>query len=102
MTALARAVIDMLLTPCMQTRATVALSARGLGSCEPAAFTGFTSWATRTGTCTVLHSPAAMLLIAEDRRSSARLVGAAPYDPAAIEARDTTAFAHTPNARETP
>lgn len=92
MTALARTVIDMLLTPCMQARASVALAGRGLGACDPAAFTGFVSWATRTGTCTVLHSPDAMLLIAEDRRSSARLIGAAPYDPAAIDARDTTTF----------
>jgi hypothetical protein len=33
-----------------------------------------------------------MLLIAEDRRASARLVGAAPYDSAVLEARDLTAF----------
>lgn len=92
MTTLARAVIDMLLTPSMQASATAALDARGLGSCDPAAFTGFVTWPTKAGTATVLHSPAAMLLIAEDRRASARLVGAAPYDPAAIEARDATIF----------
>lgn len=92
MTALARAVIDMLLTPAMQAAATTALAAHGLGACEPAAFTGFVSWPTKTGTCTLIHSPAAMVLIAENRRESARLVGAAPYDARVIKDQDWSVF----------
>jgi hypothetical protein len=94
MTALARVVIDMLLTEEMQAQAALALNAKGLGdTCTPADYTGFVSWPTRSGTCTLIHSPAAMLLIAENRRESARLVGAAPYDAKAINGRNWEVFA---------
>lgn len=92
MTALARAVIDMLLTPDMQARATAALAGHGLGPCVPADFTGFASWPTKTGTCTLIHSPAAMVLIAENRRESARLVGAAPYEARVVKELDWSVF----------
>ena len=94
MTALARVVVDMLLTPEMQAEAAVALAAKGLGeTCTPSDYTGFVSWPTRTGTCTLIHSPAAMLLIAENRRESARLLGAAPYDAKVINGRNWEVFA---------
>lgn len=94
MTAFARVVIDMLLTPAMQEQAGVAMAARGLGNtCDPAAFTGFVSWPTAGGTCMLLHSPTTMILIAENRRESARLVGAAPFSAQSITSRDWNVFA---------
>lgn len=94
MTGLARVVIDMLLTPEMREQAAAAMSVRGLGdACDPAAFTGFLSWPTAGGTCTLLHSPASMILIAENRRESARLVGVAPFDAKTITSRDWSVFA---------
>jgi hypothetical protein len=94
MTALARAVIDALLTADIQEQAVPALASRGLGeTCDPASFTGFISWPTMAGTCTLIYSPDAMLLIAEERGKHPRLAGAAPYDAKAIMSRNWSVFA---------
>ncbi|HEX9088489.1 MAG TPA: hypothetical protein VF867_13295 [Arthrobacter sp.] len=92
MTVLARTVIDALLTPRVRESAAAALSARGLGGCDPETFTGFVSWPTISGTCTLIHSPAAMVLISEARHVQAVVVGAAPYDTAIIRDRDWSVF----------
>lgn len=93
MTGLARKVIDALLSGSMQEQAVPALDARGLGDrCLPSSFTGFIVWPTLSGTCTLVYSADAMLLIAEDRRQEPRLLGAAAYDAKVIEARDWSVF----------
>lgn len=99
MTGLARKVVDSLLSEDLQGQAASSLAARGLGdTCDPAAFTGFIAWPTHAGTCTLLYSPEAMLLVAEERGKQPRLVGAAPYDPRTIAARDWTVFDAVPAA----
>lgn len=99
MTGFARIMVDQLLTAAMQAQAVPALAARGLGdTCDPAAYTGFIAWPTRYGTCTLVYSPDAMLLIAEERGQEPRLLGAAPYDVTAIRARDWSVFAPVPVA----
>lgn len=99
MTAFARTVIDQLLTADLRAQAVPVLAARGLGvSCEPASYTGFIAWPTQYGTCTLVYSPGAMLLIAEERGRTPRLLGAAPYDAATIRARDWSVFAPVPAA----
>ena len=93
MTSFARTVVDQLLTATMQSQAAVALSARGRGdTCDPAAYTGFIAWPTMSGTCTLVYSPDAMLLIAEERGQEPRLLGAAPYDTTAIADRNWSVF----------
>lgn len=99
MTGLARKVIDSLLSEDLQGQAASALASRGLGDiCDPDVFTGFIAWPTHAGTCTLIHSPAAMLLIAEERGKQPRLVGAAPYDSKAIAARNWAVFDAAPVA----
>jgi hypothetical protein len=93
-TSFARTLVDQLLTADIRVQAVAALAARGLGeTCDPADYTGFIAWPTLAGTCTLVHSPAAMLLISEERGREPRLVGAAPYDTAAIRARNWAVFA---------
>ena len=87
MTALARTVIDGLLSQQIRESAAEALSARGLGVFDPADFTGFVSWPTISGTCTLIHSPAAMVLIAEARHVQSVVVGAAAFDPEVLRDR---------------
>lgn len=93
MTSLARQVIGDLLSGGIQEQAAEALAARGLGgACVPDSYTGFISWATVTGTCTLVYSPDTMLLVDEERRQTPRLLGVAPYDAKAIEARNWSVF----------
>lgn len=93
MTSFARTLVDQLLTADVQEQAGAALAARGLGgTCVPADYTGFIAWPTLAGTCTLVHSPAAMLLISEERGRDPRLLGAAPYDAKAIQARNWSVF----------
>lgn len=93
MTGLARKVIDGLLSAEMQARAVPVLASRGLGdACVPASYTGFIAWPTLSGTCTLIYSAEAMLLIAEERGQEPRLLGAAAYDSKAIKARNWSVF----------
>lgn len=116
MTGLEAKMIDRLLTPEVMAAVDPALAGLGIEDSERTLelFTGCITWVTMFGSTTgpfkgiggaamtdfrltVVHSPAAMILFANNERYGlARLFGVALYDQAVLDNRDWAAFTFIP------